>query len=401
MTNDLKSPQPTAESGQPDNMAEPYWICRCGTKAYPLTDDTECLCSDIYEQEWTRVPPMNPAPPAESERPSMSTEKADLAQIPEPSTNYVDMGAWNLGCRESQLRDALSKIDGLEDQLAAATLCEASNLMLIEQLEVQLAALLKPQGETPEGGGKACPRCGWLQSIEDPSRTVPTNPERASLPPSEPVSPRAEWYCFESGEYMDPPCGHKACVGRRTNASRSEPVSPQPQHEWTGCQRGGNPANEDSYEWVRYCKNCGMEDTCEDPMPPCPASESPLPGREAQSKERTDGPAVEVPIDSDSRDRSVGHLGKPGPQLGAAPQLPVRPEAEDHLETLLGRAADSIEELTDDMEEDRCADPNCGGQCGLRVRAANIVSEIRNFQAVKQSQAALREEGRNGHEVDD
>lgn len=41
-------------------------------------------------------------------------------------------------------------------------------------------------------------------------------------------------------------------------------------HIWTGCRLGGHPANADSYEWVRYCQVCGMEDTCEDPLPPCP-----------------------------------------------------------------------------------------------------------------------------------
>ncbi len=41
-------------------------------------------------------------------------------------------------------------------------------------------------------------------------------------------------------------------------------------HQWTGCQQGGDPADAGSTEWVRYCKVCGMEDTCEDPLPPCP-----------------------------------------------------------------------------------------------------------------------------------
>lgn len=43
---------------------KPYFICRCGVKAFPLTDDTVCKCSDIYAQEWTRVPPWS----AEEER---------------------------------------------------------------------------------------------------------------------------------------------------------------------------------------------------------------------------------------------------------------------------------------------------------------------------------------------
>ena len=41
-------------------------------------------------------------------------------------------------------------------------------------------------------------------------------------------------------------------------------------HKWTGLQQGGNPAETGTYEWVRYCSVCGMEDTCEDPLPPCP-----------------------------------------------------------------------------------------------------------------------------------
>lgn len=41
-------------------------------------------------------------------------------------------------------------------------------------------------------------------------------------------------------------------------------------HKWTGQRAGGDPADGSSYEWVRYCDVCGMEDTCEDPLPPCP-----------------------------------------------------------------------------------------------------------------------------------
>lgn len=41
-------------------------------------------------------------------------------------------------------------------------------------------------------------------------------------------------------------------------------------HKWIGRQRGGDPADAASYEWVRYCEECGMEDTCEDPLPECP-----------------------------------------------------------------------------------------------------------------------------------
>ena len=41
------------------------------------------------------------------------------------------------------------------------------------------------------------------------------------------------------------------------------------EHRWVGRQLGGSPVNAESYEWVRYCEVCGMEDTCEDPLPPC------------------------------------------------------------------------------------------------------------------------------------
>lgn len=37
------------------DITKPHWRCRCGAVAMPLTDDTNCLCQDIYEQEWTRV----------------------------------------------------------------------------------------------------------------------------------------------------------------------------------------------------------------------------------------------------------------------------------------------------------------------------------------------------------
>lgn len=47
-------------------------------------------------------------------------------------------------------------------------------------------------------------------------------------------------------------------------------------HKWTGLQQGGSPSEEGSYEWVRYCKLCGMEDSGEDNLPPCPADPSHL-----------------------------------------------------------------------------------------------------------------------------
>ena len=32
-----------------------YWQCICGCRACPLTDDTECLCTDYYESDWSLV----------------------------------------------------------------------------------------------------------------------------------------------------------------------------------------------------------------------------------------------------------------------------------------------------------------------------------------------------------
>ena len=45
-----------------------------------------------------------------------------------------------------------------------------------------------------------------------------------------------------------------------------------PTHKWSGCRRGGNPSESGSYEYVRFCEVCGIEDTCEDPLPPCIAA---------------------------------------------------------------------------------------------------------------------------------
>lgn len=56
-------------------------------------------------------------------------------------------------------------------------------------------------------------------------------------------------------------------------------------HKWTGRQVGGHPANAESYEWVRFCDLCGMEDTCED-VPPCPVTREDLAAHLAEA-ERT------------------------------------------------------------------------------------------------------------------
>ncbi len=53
------------------------------------------------------------------------------------------------------------------------------------------------------------------------------------------------------------------------------------EHKWKMQRMGGNPANAESYEWVRFCEVCGIEDTCEDPLPPC----SPVPPVDAARPE--------------------------------------------------------------------------------------------------------------------
>ncbi len=50
-------------------------------------------------------------------------------------------------------------------------------------------------------------------------------------------------------------------------------TDPLKTHKWVGQRVGGDPANAGSYEWVRYCSVCGIEDTCEDPLPPCQTEE--------------------------------------------------------------------------------------------------------------------------------
>jgi len=40
------------------DLTKPHWKCICGAVAMPLTDETTCQCSDIYEQEWTRIDPV-------------------------------------------------------------------------------------------------------------------------------------------------------------------------------------------------------------------------------------------------------------------------------------------------------------------------------------------------------
>lgn len=64
----------------------------------------------------------------------------------------------------------------------------------------------------------------------------------------------------------------------RWPALKPEPTGAQPPlsmlHKWVGKRVGGHPADAGSYEYVRYCENCGLEDSGEDePIPPCDAAE--------------------------------------------------------------------------------------------------------------------------------
>ncbi len=57
-------------------------------------------------------------------------------------------------------------------------------------------------------------------------------------------------------------------------------------HKWVGRQMGGNPANAESYEWVRYCDYCGAEDTCEEGIPECPVTRESLKAALAEHEKR-------------------------------------------------------------------------------------------------------------------
>ena len=46
-------------------------------------------------------------------------------------------------------------------------------------------------------------------------------------------------------------------------------------HKWDAMLLSGGSIDSGYYKSVRYCSVCGMEDTCEDPLPPCPGSDSP------------------------------------------------------------------------------------------------------------------------------
>lgn len=39
----------------PSRVRGAFWRCVCGVTAMPLTDETTCNCTDIYDQQWTRV----------------------------------------------------------------------------------------------------------------------------------------------------------------------------------------------------------------------------------------------------------------------------------------------------------------------------------------------------------
>ena len=40
-------------------------------------------------------------------------------------------------------------------------------------------------------------------------------------------------------------------------------------HQWKTQRMGGNPADIESYEMVRYCTVCGVEYSEDDDLPPC------------------------------------------------------------------------------------------------------------------------------------
>jgi hypothetical protein len=42
-------------------------------------------------------------------------------------------------------------------------------------------------------------------------------------------------------------------------------------HEWKGQQSGGNPAEIESYEWICYCDNCGVEMDDDNKDEDCPS----------------------------------------------------------------------------------------------------------------------------------
>ena len=41
------------------DLKKTHWKCRCGVVAMPLTDQTNCKCTDIYDTEWTYIDPSN------------------------------------------------------------------------------------------------------------------------------------------------------------------------------------------------------------------------------------------------------------------------------------------------------------------------------------------------------
>ncbi len=84
-------------------------------------------------------------------------------------------------------------------------------------------------------------------------------------------------------------------------------------HNWVMRRMGGNPANAESYERIRYCEICGIEDICEDNenFPAC----APLPASEGQSESK---PANLLP--AQEWQPPIGAVGHP---VNAAKPLPA------------------------------------------------------------------------------
>lgn len=91
----------------------------------------------------------------------------------------------------------------------------------------------------------------------------------------------------------------------RNSAPQAEKVEvAERKHKWSGLRRvGGHPANAESYEFVRICEVCGMEDTCE--VPPCPGDEIEV-AEEIESAE--DRETMQLIDERDQAEDAVGDI---------------------------------------------------------------------------------------------
>jgi hypothetical protein len=92
-------------------------------------------------------------------------------------------------------------------------------------------------------------------------------------------------------------------------------------HKWKHQRAGGNPADIESYEWVRFCDVCGIEDTCEDDEN-FPACVAPVP--ELKPEVRTECE------DCDSSGRCTFVCEQPEVQTGAAQRKRHSTSGSDH-----------------------------------------------------------------------